>query len=83
MPGLVDTHIHAAQYSYAGTGLDLPLLEWLNTYTFPAESRFKDLDFANSVYTQVVVSLPEPENVDARITWVANRFMGGSCDEPE
>lgn len=54
MPGLVDTHIHAAQYSYAGTGLDLPLLEWLNTYTFPAESRFKDLDFANSVYTQVV-----------------------------
>lgn len=57
MPGLVDTHIHAAQYSYAGTGLDLPLLQWLNTYTFPAESRFKDLDFANSVYTQVVVSL--------------------------
>lgn len=58
MPGLVDTHIHAAQYSYAGTGLDLPLLQWLSTYTFPAESRFKDLDFANSVYTQVVVSFP-------------------------
>lgn len=60
MPGLVDTHIHAPQYSYAGTGLDLPLLQWLNTYTFPAESRFKDLDFANRVYTQVVVSLLEP-----------------------
>lgn len=56
MPGLVDTHIHAAQYGYAGTGLDLPLLQWLNTYTFPEESRFKDLDFAHSVYTQVVVS---------------------------
>lgn len=56
MPGLVDTHIHAPQYSYAGTGLDLPLLQWLNNYTFPAESRFKDLDFANRVYTQVVVS---------------------------
>lgn len=61
MPGLVDTHIHAPQYSYAGTGLDLPLLQWLNTYTFPAESRFKDLDFANRVYTQVVVSLPPPK----------------------
>lgn len=60
MPGLVDTHIHAPQYSYAGTGLDLPLLQWLNAYTFPAESRFKDLDFANRVYTQVVVSLLEP-----------------------
>lgn len=83
MPGLVDTHIHAAQYSYAGTGLDLPLLEWLNTYTFPAESRFKDLDFANNVYTKVVVSLPMDEYIDTRITWVANRFVGGSCEETE
>lgn len=56
MPGLVDTHIHASQYSYAGTALDMPLLQWLNTYTFPVESRFKDLEFANRVYTKVVVS---------------------------
>lgn len=54
MPGMVDTHIHASQYSYAGTALDMPLLKWLNTYTFPVESRFKDLDFAGKVYTQVV-----------------------------
>ncbi|TMS03507.1 Guanine deaminase [Larimichthys crocea] len=54
MPGLVDTHIHASQYSYAGTALDMPLLQWLNTYTFPVESRFKDLEFANRVYTKVV-----------------------------
>lgn len=59
MPGMVDTHIHAPQYSYAGTNLDLPLLEWLNTYTFPVESRFSDLDFANRVYTQIVVSMLE------------------------
>lgn len=63
IPGLVDTHIHAPQYSYAGTGLDLPLLQWLDSYTFPEESRFKDLDFAQKVYTQVVVSLLElPKN---------------------
>lgn len=55
---MVDTHIHASQYSYAGTGLDLTLLQWLNTYTFPVESRFEDLEFARKVYTQVVVSLP-------------------------
>ncbi|XP_040897984.1 guanine deaminase [Toxotes jaculatrix] len=54
MPGMVDTHIHASQYSYAGTALDMPLLQWLNTYTFPVESRFKDLEFAKRVYTQVV-----------------------------
>ncbi|CAM4543266.1 unnamed protein product [Leuciscus chuanchicus] len=54
MPGMVDTHIHASQYSYSGTALDLPLLEWLNTYTFPVEAKYKDLDFANDVYTKVV-----------------------------
>uniref|UniRef100_A0A8C6UX48 Guanine deaminase n=1 Tax=Neogobius melanostomus TaxID=47308 RepID=A0A8C6UX48_9GOBI len=54
MPGLVDTHIHASQYSYAGTALNMPLLQWLNTYTFPVESQFKDLDFACKVYKQVV-----------------------------
>ncbi|XP_072289873.1 guanine deaminase isoform X2 [Eucyclogobius newberryi] len=54
MPGLVDTHIHAPQYSYAGTALDLPLLQWLSAYTFPVESQFKDLDFARKVYEQVV-----------------------------
>ncbi|XP_072244282.1 guanine deaminase [Leuresthes tenuis] len=54
IPGMIDTHIHASQYSYAGTALDLPLLQWLNTYTFPVESRFKDLEFAQKVYTQVV-----------------------------
>uniref|UniRef100_A0A8C5AYL1 Guanine deaminase n=1 Tax=Gadus morhua TaxID=8049 RepID=A0A8C5AYL1_GADMO len=54
MPGLVDTHIHAAQYSFAGTALDLPLLDWLQTYTFPVESRYSDLEFARQVYTHVV-----------------------------
>uniref|UniRef100_G3P9D8 Guanine deaminase n=1 Tax=Gasterosteus aculeatus aculeatus TaxID=481459 RepID=G3P9D8_GASAC len=54
IPGLVDTHIHACQYSYAGTALDMPLLQWLNTYTFPVESQFTDLNFAQRVYSQVV-----------------------------
>ncbi|XP_036383777.1 guanine deaminase isoform X1 [Megalops cyprinoides] len=54
MPGLVDTHIHASQYSYTGTALDLPLLQWLNTYTFPVEANYKDLDFSQDVYTKVV-----------------------------
>ncbi|XP_010875171.1 guanine deaminase [Esox lucius] len=54
MPGMVDTHIHASQYSFAGTALDMPLLQWLKKYTFPEEARFKDLGFASNVYTHVV-----------------------------
>uniref|UniRef100_A0A8I5TA95 Guanine deaminase n=1 Tax=Pongo abelii TaxID=9601 RepID=A0A8I5TA95_PONAB len=54
MPGLVDTHIHASQYSFAGSNIDLPLLEWLTKYTFPAEHRFQNTDFAEEVYTRVV-----------------------------
>uniref|UniRef100_A0A8C6FHD2 Guanine deaminase n=1 Tax=Moschus moschiferus TaxID=68415 RepID=A0A8C6FHD2_MOSMO len=54
MPGLVDTHIHAPQYSFAGSNLDLQLLEWLTKYTFPTELKFQSIDFAEEVYTRVV-----------------------------
>ena len=46
VPGFIDTHCHAPQYVFTGTGMDLPLLQWLEKYTFPCESRFKDEDFA-------------------------------------
>ena len=56
MPGLVDTHIHAPQYTFTGTGYDLPsVYEWLNTYTFPTEAKFKDLNLACNAYRKVVV----------------------------
>ncbi|XP_066567262.1 guanine deaminase [Amia ocellicauda] len=54
MPGLVDTHIHAPQYRYTGTALDLPLLEWLNRYTFPVEMKYGDPKLAEDIYTKVV-----------------------------
>ncbi|XP_060568236.1 guanine deaminase-like [Ruditapes philippinarum] len=54
MPGFIDTHIHAPQYPNAGKGLDMGLLEWLTTYTFPTEVKFKDLDFAAHAYKRVV-----------------------------
>lgn len=56
MPGMVDTHIHASQYINAGFALDLPLLGWLEKYTFPTEARFSDLTFAEEVYSRAVVS---------------------------
>lgn len=54
VPGFVDTHIHAPQYIYTGTGYDLPLLDWLEKYTFPSESKFEDVDFAKVAYRKVV-----------------------------
>mmetsp|Transcript_10278 Transcript_10278/g.23774 ORF Transcript_10278/g.23774 Transcript_10278/m.23774 type:complete len:499 (+) Transcript_10278:279-1775(+) len=54
IPGLVDAHAHAPQYAYLGTGMDLPLLQWLETYTFPCEAKFKDTDLAKRVYTAAV-----------------------------
>ncbi|XP_075146742.1 guanine deaminase [Haematobia irritans] len=56
MPGFVDCHIHAPQVAQIGLGLDMPLLEWLNTYTFPLEAKFADQEFAKKVYTRVVES---------------------------
>lgn len=50
MPGLVDLHTHASQYGFRGVGMDLELMEWLNTHTFPEESKYKDLDFAIAQY---------------------------------
>jgi guanine deaminase len=35
MPGFIDCHIHAPQYSNCGVGVDKELLDWLTTYTFP------------------------------------------------
>lgn len=57
MPGFIDTHIHAPQVPNIGLGLDKPLMEWLNAYTFPTETEFKDKAFAKNVYEKVVVSI--------------------------
>ena len=54
MPGLIDSHIHAPQFPNAGLGLDKPLLEWLETYTYPTETRFEDAGFAGRVYEAAV-----------------------------
>lgn len=54
LPGFVDLHIHAPQWAQSGTALDRPLEVWLNDYTFPLEAKFKNLDFAEAVYNDVV-----------------------------
>lgn len=50
IPGITDLHIHAPQYDFRGTGMDLELLEWLEKNTFPEEAKFKNLAYANKAY---------------------------------
>ncbi|MFN3218284.1 MAG: amidohydrolase family protein [Acidimicrobiales bacterium] len=57
LPGLIDTHVHAPQWPQLGTGLDLPLEEWLLEYTFPLEARFADPDWAAMVWPDLVHGL--------------------------
>ena len=54
MPGMTDLHVHAPQYLFRGLGMDMELLEWLNTHTFPEESRYKDEEYARQAYTMFV-----------------------------
>jgi guanine deaminase len=57
VPGLVDLHVHAPQFPQLGTALDVPLEDWLQRYTFPLESRYADLGFAEEVYERLVETL--------------------------
>jgi guanine deaminase len=41
MPGFIDTHVHAPQLDVIGSW-GASLLDWLQTYTFPAEQRYAD-----------------------------------------
>lgn len=57
LPGFIDLHNHASQWAQAGTALDIPLNDWLSTYTFSEEARFSDLAYAENVYEDIVETL--------------------------
>lgn len=65
LPGLVDLHVHASQFAYRGTGMDMELLDWLNACAFPEESRFADLDYAARAYGRFVEDVVRGPNTRA------------------
>lgn len=52
-----DMHLHAPQFPMMGIGLDKPLLEWLESYTFPNESSFSDTSYAKKIYSSLADTL--------------------------
>jgi len=48
LPGLINTHTHAAMVLYRGLADDLALMEWLQKYIFPAEARTVSPEFVRA-----------------------------------
>lgn len=51
IPGMIDCHVHYVQSPMIGSFGDT-LLQWLNQYTFPTETRFRDAEFARDTARQ-------------------------------
>lgn len=73
VPGMVDLHIHAPQYAFRGLGMDLELLDWLQTYTFPEEAKYADHDYAEKAYDIFVEELRTSATTRASIFATVHR----------
>lgn len=87
MPGFIDTHVHSPQLDViASYGTEL--LDWLDTYTFPAERKHADAAVANAgaevfcnallhagTTSAVVFPTVHKESVDALFTAASARGM--------
>lgn len=55
-PGFIDAHVHLPQFDTIGAH-GLPLLDWLDGVTFPAERRWVDADYAAGMTRRVARQL--------------------------
>lgn len=62
IPGLVDLHAHAPQFAFRGLGMDLELLDWLQSHAFPEEAKYSDPDYARKAYTLFIEHLKRSAN---------------------
>ncbi len=87
LPGFVDTHVHYPQMKVIAS-YGTQLLEWLEKYTFPEESKFKDLQYArqsaklfldglmsHGTTTALVFCTVHPESVEAFFTEAEKRNL--------
>ncbi len=50
IPAMNDMHVHAPQVHNQGVAMDLELLPWLQNYTFPEESKYASVAYAERMY---------------------------------
>jgi guanine deaminase len=86
-PGFVDLHVHYPQTDVIGSPAD-GLLPWLEQYTFPHESRFNQVDYAeqvaevfldelqrHGVTTALTFATSHPESVNALMQNASQRGL--------
>ena len=73
-PGMVDLHVHAPQYAFRGTCMDLELMDWLNRYTFPEEEKYEDLEYAHVAYGMFVDAVRRGATTRSCIFATRHRF---------
>jgi 5-methylthioadenosine/S-adenosylhomocysteine deaminase len=56
LPGLVNTHTHAAMVCFRGLADDLPLMEWLEQHIWPAEAKYVNREM---VYAGTILAIAE------------------------
>jgi len=78
MPGLVNTHTHAAMTYFRGLADDLPLDDWLNKHIWPAEAKY-----VNENFVKQAGELACLEMIKAGVTCYNDMyFFGESMAEP-
>ena len=73
-PGMVDLHIHAPQFAFRGTSMDLELMDWLNRYTFPEEEKYENLEYAQKAYGIFVDALKKSATTRSCIFATRHRY---------
>ncbi len=69
MPGLINTHGHAAMVMYRGLGNDLALMDWLQKYIFPAEAKT-----VSPVFVRIGTRLAALEMIQSGTTTYADMY---------
>ncbi|MEQ8198069.1 MAG: guanine deaminase [Clostridiaceae bacterium] len=54
IPGMTDLHCHGPQFRNLGIAMDKELLPWLELYTFPEESKFKDPKYSKMIFSRFI-----------------------------
>lgn len=73
-PGMIDLHIHAPQFAFRGMCMDLELMDWLNSYTFPEEEKYENLEYAEKAYSLFVEALKKGATTRSCIFATRHRY---------
>jgi 5-methylthioadenosine/S-adenosylhomocysteine deaminase len=72
IPGLVNTHVHAAMSLMGGIADDLPLMKWLSEHIWPAEAKHVSPEFVECGVEAAIV-----EQISSGVTTMQDMYFFG------